>query len=49
MVKTIRVSEGTHDRLSNHGRIDESYDDLITRLLDTIEVDEDGFVYREEA
>lgn len=33
-MKTINVTEETKERLSNVGRIDESYDDLLNRLLD---------------
>jgi hypothetical protein len=32
--KNIRVREETHERLQNHGNMDESFDDLITRILD---------------
>ena len=33
-MKIIKVSEQTHDRLGKYGRKDETFDDIIKRLLD---------------
>lgn len=35
--KSIKVYESTYDRLLEHGRMEESFDDLINRLLDEFE------------
>lgn len=35
--KSIKLYESTYDRLTKHGRMDESYDDLINRVLDGFE------------
>ncbi len=34
MVKTIKISDEIHTRLSKHGCIGETYEDVIERLLD---------------
>jgi len=34
MVKTIKISDEIHARLSKHGCIGETYEDVIERLLD---------------
>jgi len=36
-VKTLKVSEKTKQRLQKHGRMGESFEELINRLLDKIE------------
>ena len=36
-VKTLKVSEKTKQRLQKHGRMGESFEDLINRILDKIE------------
>lgn len=33
-VKTLKISIETHERLTKRGRIDETYGDVINRLLD---------------
>lgn len=32
--KNIKIHEETHERLQSHGNMDESFDDLINRILD---------------
>jgi hypothetical protein len=32
--KNIKIHEDTHERLQSHGNMGESFDDLITRILD---------------
>ena len=32
--KNIKIHEGTHERLKSHGNMGESFDDLINRILD---------------
>lgn len=32
--KNIKVHKSTHERLKSHGKMDESFDDLINRILD---------------
>jgi predicted CopG family antitoxin len=34
MVKTIKISDEIHARLSKHGYIGETYEDVIEKLLD---------------
>ena len=34
---TIQVSKATRDRLKRHGRMGESYDDLLNRIMDFLE------------
>lgn len=38
--KTIKLREDTHKRLKQHGNMDESFDDLINRILDDWESDD---------
>jgi len=38
--KNIKIYEETHERLKSHGNMDESFDDLINRILDDWEEDE---------
>ena len=37
MVKTLKISDETHRRLSKHGNITETYEDVIIKLLDFYE------------
>ena len=37
MIKTLRVSDKTHERIVKHGNYDETMDELLNRLLDKIE------------
>ncbi|WP_449405022.1 DUF7557 family protein [Halorussus pelagicus] len=37
--KNIKIYEETHERLKSHGNMDESFDDLINRILDDWEED----------
>ena len=39
-VRTVRLSEKTKERLKKFGKMDEDYDQLLTRLLDKIEKNE---------
>lgn len=39
MVKTLKISEETHARLANHGKIGETFEDVIIKLLDHYEKD----------
>ncbi len=39
--KNIKIHEGTHERLKNHGNMGESFDDLINRILDDWEEQEE--------
>lgn len=32
--KNIKIRKSTHERLQKHGNMDESFDDLINRILD---------------
>lgn len=34
---TIKITKTTRDRLAQHGRKNETYDDFINRLLDQLE------------
>lgn len=36
-MKMIRVDDDTHDRLKQHGKFGESFDDIINRLIDIAE------------
>lgn len=38
--KNIKIYEETHERLKSHGNMDESFDDLINRILDDWEDNE---------
>lgn len=38
--KNIKIHEDTHERLQSHGNMDESFDDLINRILDDWEEQE---------
>lgn len=38
--KSIKVYESTHERLQKHGNMNESFDELINRILDEFEDDE---------
>ena len=40
--KSIKVYESTYDRLQRHGNMNESFDDLINRILETYEADRDS-------
>jgi hypothetical protein len=37
LVKTLKISDETHSRLSKHGNITETYEDVIIKLLDYYE------------
>ena len=37
MVKTLKISERTHERLKKHGQFGDSFDDILNRLLDIAE------------
>lgn len=37
LVKTLKISDETHSRLSKHGNITETYEDVIKKLLDYYE------------
>ena len=37
MVKTLKISDETHRRLSKYGSITETYEDVIIKLLDYYE------------
>jgi predicted CopG family antitoxin len=37
LVKTLKISDGTHARLSKLGSIGETYEDVIKKLLDLYE------------
>ena len=39
--KTIKVKEQTYERLQFHGKMGESFDDLINRLLDKLQIEKD--------
>lgn len=39
--KTVKLHEDTHERLQQHGRMDESFNDLINRILDDWEEQEE--------
>jgi predicted CopG family antitoxin len=36
-MKTLKISEKTHRRLSKHGQFRESFEDIINRALDVLE------------
>jgi len=36
-MKMIRVDDDTHDRLKQHGKFGESFNDIIKRLMDIVE------------
>jgi predicted CopG family antitoxin len=36
-MKMIRVDDDTHDRLKQHGKYGDSFDDIIKRLMDIVE------------
>jgi len=36
MIKTLKIDEKTHSRLSKYGRKDETYDQIINRLLNEV-------------
>jgi predicted CopG family antitoxin len=36
-LKTVRISDGLHERLSKHGQFGESFEDVIKRILDVYE------------
>lgn len=36
MIKTLKIDEETHNRLSNYGHKNETFDQIINRLLDEI-------------
>jgi predicted CopG family antitoxin len=36
-MKMIRVDDDTHDRLKEHGKFGESFQDIIIRLMDIVE------------
>ena len=36
MIKTVKIEEKTHDRLSNYGHKNETFDQIINRLLDEL-------------
>ena len=38
--KNIKIHEDTHERLTSHGNMGESFDDLINRILDDWEEEE---------
>ena len=40
--KNIKIHEDTHERLKSHGNMGESFDDLINRILDDWEEQEQG-------
>ena len=40
--KNIKIHEDTHERLQSHGNMGESFDDLINRILDDWEEQEQG-------
>lgn len=35
-MKTLKINEKTHNRLSNYGRKNETFDQIINRLLDEV-------------
>jgi predicted CopG family antitoxin len=37
MIKIIKLKDETHQRLKKHGRFEDSFDDIVNRLLDTVE------------
>jgi hypothetical protein len=37
MVKMVKLSDLTHERLKKYGKFGDSYDDIIARLLDSFE------------
>ena len=37
--KTIKVKEPTYERLRSYGKMGESFDDLINRLIDKLEIE----------
>ena len=37
LVKTLKISEATHDRLKKHGKFGDSFDDILNRLMDIVE------------
>ena len=37
MVKTMKIKDETHARLSKHGNIGDTFDDVVTKLLDHYE------------
>ena len=37
MVKLVKLKDTTHERLKKHGKFEDTYDDIITRLLDIVE------------
>jgi len=39
--KNIKIHEDTHKRLKQHGKMDESFNDLINRILDDWEQEKD--------
>jgi predicted CopG family antitoxin len=39
--KNIKIHEDTHERLKSHGNMGESFDDLINRILDDWEEEEE--------
>lgn len=40
--KNIKIHAETHERLKSHGAMDESFDDLINRILDDWEEQQEG-------
>jgi hypothetical protein len=40
--KNIKIHEDTHERLQSHGNMDESFNDLINRILDDWEEQREG-------
>ena len=37
MIKTLKISEETHARLLNHGKMGETFEDVIIKLLEHYE------------
>jgi hypothetical protein len=37
MVKLVKLKDETHKRLKKYGRFEDTYDDIINRILDLIE------------
>jgi hypothetical protein len=37
MVKLVKLKDTTHERLKKYGKFEDTYDDIITRLLDIVE------------
>jgi len=38
MVKTMKIKDPTHARLAKHGNILESFDDVLNKIMDRLEV-----------